>query len=264
MRNDLTTQLTDHLPHDPHDLAAALYGPSWRTSLLAGDGDVSFWRTRRLPPPLQVAPLLVPVLEGLAGHDGRSTRDGRGTGWWLRDDLGSWRESDSDGLGLEILPGLQALTVTAREHVEEASRALRALNRETVSPARFDEARSRVSDARLRATLLEALSALVASGSSGRWGAVVAALRSPLRLPSDALAGIVLEALRDVADVEDWNEGDRLSPASIWEAVEESGGGGLLPRRTFLRVLPALLGDLRMIGGHRFYVLPDLDEVEVP
>jgi hypothetical protein len=259
MQQRLTDRLSTHLPEDPLVLAEALYGASWRSSLV--DHGSTSWGTRRLPPPLQVAPLLVPALDGLAAHDGRSTRDGRGAGWWLLDeDSGAWHEADTDAMGLEILPALQALTLWAQSDVRDAGQALRPIDRRR-DRARHEAGSQALSDARLRAALLEALSALVASGSSGRWGSVAQALRSRLTLPTSALASIVLEALREAAEVEGWEEDSRLSPASLWEAVDEAGTA--LPRRTFLRALPTLLGEIRKVGGHRFYILPDLDDVEV-
>lgn len=259
MLEDLTDRLAEHLPEDPRALAQGLYGVSWRSSVVQDSG--SSWRTRRLPPPLQVAPLLAAALEGLAAHDGRSTHMGRGLGWWLRDvRSGSWQEADTDSLGLEVLPALQSLTLEAQEAAAECSRALRTTERKT-SGRLHEERSSALSDARLRATLLEALAALVASGSSGRWGNVVQALRSSLRLPDSVVRRLVLEGLRDSALLDGWDEGSRMPPRVLWERYEAAGGA--LPERTFLRALPALLGDLRKVQGSRFYVLPDLDSLEV-
>lgn len=256
--HSLTDTLSDHFPKDARALAEALYGVSWRSSVQ--DLGSSSWRAKRLPPPLQVAPLLAPALAGLAAHDGRSTYQGRGLGWWILDRTsGSWHEADTDSLGLEILPALQGITLQAQQDASSASRSLQGVERRS---RLHDERSSALSDARLRAALLEALSALVASGSSGRWGNVVQALRTRLALPEAAVRSIVLDSLQEAADLEGWSEGDRLSPASLWEAVDESGAA-MLPRRTFLRALPALLGDLRKVQGVRLYVLPDLDAVEV-
>jgi len=259
MLEHLTDTLVYTLDADPGPaLADRLYGPAWRDSVVQREG--SRWHARRLPPPLLAADLLAPLLVGAVAHDGRSTRDGRGAGWWLREEgSGSWQEVDVDALADALRAPIAEALRQAQARAAEVAQEVRRIERKA-APARFEDRSRALADARLSEALLAALHALIASGSSGRWGGVAGALRSRLVLQAEDLSRIVLEWLQEVAPLEGWDEGSRLSPAALWEAYEGDGGG--LPRRTFLRALPALLGDLRKIRGDRFYVLSDLDAVE--
>lgn len=261
MLDDVQHTLTYSLEAEPAPvLAEGLYGPAWRDSLTQRDH--GRWKARRLPPPLYAAPFLAPLLRGSVAHDGRSTRDGRGAGWWVRDEVSdSWRESDVDAVGSALLPPLNGALRERQEIAESLDFSFRRIDRKRAA-GRYTRASSEVSAALLVVEVLSALSALVASGSSGRWGGVAAGLRSLLPLSETALASLVLEWLEEVTLVEGWAPGSRVSPVALWEAYEADGGA--LPRRTFPRAVSLALGGPPPIksNGQRFYVLPDLDDLQ--
>lgn len=230
---------------DPVTLAASLYGVTWRGESLRESEHG--WSTRRLPHAHRAASLLEEALAGLVAHDGRSTRAGRGSGWWVFDPAsGSWLESDVEAVAAALLPGLDAVTASALAEVEEERAAL---------GDRFSWESEALRLARLRVALLGALSALVAAGRSRGFGEVATALRSRLRLADEDLAAIVTEWLRESVEVEGWEPGERLSPPELRDVYAEHGLDAL-PPHLLRRGLTLALGRLEKSNGSRFWRLP--------
>lgn len=237
---------------EPESLARSLYGPTWREALRLNDAG---WTTRRDPLPAFAADFLAEVLVGSVAHDGRSTREARSSGWWLRSASGEWRPASLDAIGRDLHRVVLSISTEATERRAAAEARLRDAKgsdharkpgeaRSLAFRRQVEEAETRARSESLRVAILSALSHLIAS--LGRnMAATFAALRDRLPLPADALLVIAERWLDDallVGDVTPSPAG-RISVAEVRDAYErQARSGDALPLQTLYRSLDSLLG----------------------
>lgn len=226
------------LHDDPRNLAASLYGPAWREAVAVTEG--GGYRTKRDPLPAFLADFLAEALLGVVGHDGRSTREGRSLGWWMRYPSGSWRPASVEEIGTALTRLVVALQTRAADQREAALRRfLAATDRAAKEAAKTD------ADAEaLRVALLSGLAHAIAS--LGRTlSAAFTALRDRLPLPEPVLREIAREWLETALDLGDLTPDPRgrIAVADVRDAYERTRTVEVcLPLQTLYRCLDAILG----------------------
>lgn len=228
----------------PEDLARSLYGPTWREAVRRTPFG---FRTVRDPLPGHLADFLADVLSGVIAHDGRSTRDGRTRGWWLRDAAsGSWSSTTFDAVGLRLHRDVLDLLDRASAALDEA-RAKADARKRAARPSEHEREeidREETRGPALRLAVLSGLSHAIAS--LGRnLAATLAGLRDRLPLPIEARHTIAREWLYEALDLGDLDpRGDRLLTAEVREVWQEheASGASVLPLQMLYRALDDLLG----------------------
>lgn len=233
------------------ELAATLYGVGWRSNVVRNENGV--WRTRRLPLPRPLLDFLRDVLPGAIGHDGRSTRESRTAGWWLRTGTG-WRPIGVEALAAEVGRAIRDphdATLARRAAARLAAREVPSFDREDLANPLIRA----VDDAAIRAAVVEALA--VALDSFGRsFREALAALRDDerFRLPADAVDGIACNWLdAALADGRLSTPGGRLPVEDVRKALEADP---VLPLQALFGALDRVLGPRARSSVSRFWRVP--------
>jgi hypothetical protein len=231
---------------DPDELLTRLYGPNHRAHVYEAIRAEALvgrrWVARGRLQALRAADFLGPMLVDRLAHDGRSRRQSRTSGWWVRRD-GAWHPSTAHTAAAECLKVCDELLVLAQARRDTARREH---TRATRSGGRNTETTYAEMDGSERmVAALDTLTNRAASGPEG-FGGVLATIRGDdrLSLPEDALRDSLRSWLASTASRLGWPPGRRVEAARVWRAyAEDTPPEVRLPKRVLYERIDAFLGD---------------------
>jgi hypothetical protein len=246
----------EYLTGEQH--AERIFGKAWREELRrtsTGAPRLGY------PKPQAVKRYLHPLLADAVCHDGRSTAEGRTTGWWVRTRDG-WQPATTDDLIEPLFDVAEAFYLHARALHDAAKRA-----DDEHNAGRPDHARRYTSDdAALRLAVFSALMQML-NESGSRAHTILTALREPLRMTEEPLADAARAWMSDNIDaglIVPADGTDRVTARDVNDALRFRAS---MPVTTLMRGLDLAYGKRRKSGHDRYWTVPaepDIEEDDAP